>query len=408
MKSSHNARQNSAFTATLKYGAVNGAFWMLVSIIIGSFAPILLKSKQFSYSEIGIILSLSGVISILVQPFLASLADNMKQLSFKLFTFLVLLVIFFSSILLLLTPANPITTALLYIITATMIQSLPPILNSIAMEYVENDIPINYGLSRGAGSLSYGVIAYILGMGTVRFGAEIILPVFIGLLILTMVTVLLLDTPGKHKNTDMKALKKQDKSQNRPNIFEFFRTYPKFSFFLIGVTFTFIGHASINTYLTNVINYVGGNDASLGTAVILAAIFELAAMCTFALVVKKIKVPKLLMISFFCFFIKTFLMLIASNLIVIMAAQAFQMLAYGTFAPASVYYVNSIMGKQDKTRGQALLGVATMGLGSSLANFISGRLIDTAGLKSMLLFSVIVSFIGFIVVLFSIEEPKKL
>lgn len=58
---------------------------------------------------------------------------------------------------------------------------------------------------------------------------------------------------------------------------------------------------------------------------------------------------------------------------VLLLSQLCQFGAYAFFVPASVYYINERVPDQYKVTGQSALGMATMGLGGAVGNFLGGR-----------------------------------
>lgn len=73
----------------------------------------------------------------------------------------------------------------------------------------------------------------------------------------------------------------------------------------------------------------------------------------FQLFYEKTTSGKLVMLSFLFFFVKSVLFIFSNNIYFIFAFQMLQILGYGLFVPASVYYVNEIVDKNEKIRGQS-------------------------------------------------------
>ena len=75
---------------------------------------------------------------------------------------------------------------------------------------------------------------------------------------------------------------------------------------------------------------------------------------------------------------------LAPNLGWVLAVQPIQMLGYGLFTPASVYDGNENVSAADRVRGQAVMMIASNGLGSMLGNLLGGYVIDLDGVGAML------------------------
>ena len=175
--------------------------------------------------------------------------------------------------------------------------------------------------------------------------------------------------------------------------------------FVLGTVVVFFTHTIINNFFIQILTPIGGNESSMGTAVFLAAIVELPAMGLFNVIRKKVSCTKLLKISVVLFAVKHILIFLATNMTMIYIAQTLQMGAFAIFTPASVYYVNQIISKNDSVKGQSMV---TMGITASgiLANITGGILLDAVGVHQVLLIGGIVSVIGAIIVMFSLEETK--
>ena len=65
-------------------------------------------------------------------------------------------------------------------------------------------------------------------------------------------------------------------------------------------------------------------------------------------------------------------------------AQPLQLLGYGLFTPASVYFVNESVPEADRVRGQTVMMVASNGMGGMLGGLLAGWTLDMGGANWML------------------------
>ncbi len=328
-------------------------------------------------------------------------------------------IVYLLAFLLYITPGSFLLTAAIYVLINAFSYTLNPLFNSMALEYLNLGIPMNYGLARGMGSVSFAVMSYLLGYFVSRFGAEFLLSIFLMCYCFTILSAVLFKirmpesifsadlNPGSRISITQEE-EPNEKDKASAGILSFFMKYKKFTFFLIGVSMIFYSHSLINTYLINIMENVGGNSTDMGISLSIAAALELPAMAGFIYIMKKIKCCKLVVIAAFFFLIKTTVTWLAPNVFMVHLSQIFQMLSYALFTPASVYYVNSIVEDHDKVKGQAMLGVATVGIAGSIANITGGKILDTLGVPFMLMLGSIVTATGFIIVCFSRERtPAK-
>ena len=93
----------------------------------------------------------------------------------------------------------------------------------------------------------------------------------------------------------------------------------------------------------------------------------------------------------------------ADGMTMIYIAQAFQMGAYALFIPASVYYVNCKIAPQDMVKGQSFV-TTSMTVAGVFGNLIGGLLLDSVGVSQVLLISAVLSLIGAVIVVMSVEK----
>jgi PPP family 3-phenylpropionic acid transporter len=78
--------------------------------------------------------------------------------------------------------------------------------------------------------------------------------------------------------------------------------------------------------------------------------------------------------------------------------QIFEMPGYALYALASVYWVNETVAPGQRVQGQAWFTMAIT-LGSVLASFLGGFLLDWGGAEAILLFAVFTGGIGMVLLL---------
>jgi PPP family 3-phenylpropionic acid transporter len=154
--------------------------------------------------------------------------------------------------------------------------------------------------------------------------------------------------------------------------------------------------------MIQIITPLGGTEAQMGTAVFIAALLELPTMALIDKIMKKISVKNLLLISATAFLIKTLLMLLAPNMVVVYISQAMQMFAYAVFIPAGAYFVNQTMARLDQVKGQAYIN-CSITLGGVFSSLVCGRLLDIKGPHFMLIVSLAVTAIGLVIAFFALK-----
>ncbi|MBP9478966.1 MAG: MFS transporter [Sebaldella sp.] len=387
----------------IKFSAIQCTFMMSLSAILG-FSVILLQSRDFKSSEIGVILAIECIASVFSQTILGSFADKHKNILLKYIVIAVLIVSFIANLLLMFIPSTFWTVALIFTLIGMSEYSATSLINSLAIQFVNIGIPINFGLARGLGSFSYAIAGLMLGKLIVKFGAESILPVHGLFLFLVIIAVLLFNRPDKFQKTNVVELEETEKSVDK--LWVMILNNKALFYFLVSIVLIFISHGMLANFLPQIIEHVGGNSGDYGTAMFLAAMSEIPTMVFFSFFMRKTTSGKLVILSFFFFFIKSLLFYFSNTIPQIFAFQMLQILGYGLFVPASVYYVNEIVSENEKIKGQSLVTVASMGVGITIGNLLGGVTLDVFGVSTLLIFSTIFSFLGFLITFLTARKKK--
>lgn len=385
----------------IRFSSLQGLYWMCFCVLYG-FASVFLLEKNFDNQGIGFILAASNILSVIMQPTLGSLIDRLDKLSLKfvlssiviLTILLLILLSFFSNTMLL--------DALLYTLIASLTLTLQPLINSLAFEQINAGMVINYGLTRGAGSLSFGITSFLLGQLLSRYNASILPIICLGLYILLLILILSFPDINTNDSLSIPSIQPVEKLFTQESTIAFIKKYKHFGLLLIGIAFLFLFHTIVNTYLVQIVSSLGGNDADFGLALTTATIFELPAMLGFGYLQQKFKSGKMLVFASIFFVIRSFAFLFSTTLWMLVIAQVLQGFAFAVYTPAISYYVNKLMSRFDKIKGQTfVVGAAT--LGSVFGSIIAGWLLDSAGITVMLSVGSVSAFIGSLLVIYSVR-----
>lgn len=398
---------------TLKFGFIQSSYW-ISQCAINSFAAVYLHAKHFENTQIGFILSFAAILSMLLQPLVASFADKSKKITLRYMMLTLMFMVLGLGILLYLLPDSFLLITVIYILINAIEYTLNPLFNSLAMEYMNQGVPMNYGLGRGIGSIAFAIMSFALGYLVDTFNANVILPVFLLCYLLVILSTFLFKETLPSLSKEQQALfgpaetTESGKERASSNLFEFCINHRTFMVMLCGVAMVFYSHVLINTFLINIMENVGGNSSDMGLSLSIAAALELPTMALFILIVRKIKGSSLIKISALFFTVKALITLMATNVALVHVSMSLQLISFALFTPASIYYVNDLIEKENRVKGQSMLGVANIGVAGTLANLTGGRLLDTFGVEKMLLMGTVVTGIGFILICLSVKEPVKI
>lgn len=377
----------------IRYTLLQGLFWMAYSCYY-SFAAVFLLDRDFSSSEVGLLLAFSALCSVFLQPIIASIADRSQVFTLKRTFQLLIVVLAIPCILLPFDGLPKAVIAILYVILTMLGLSGQPLLSALGMQLIQNGIKFNFGLARANGSLSYAILTFFLGFIVVRFSTAS-LPV-VALVILILMFLLLTSIP-EMSNFRVNAARSDGNLQ-------VLQKNPDFLWLIVGISLIFISHSTINNYMIHILYHIGYGQTEFGQIMSYCAMIELPAMLLITHILRKMECRKLLRFTAVAFFVKVVFTTLAPNLLLMYGASSMQAIAFAPFTPAIVYYVSEILGQEDQVKGQALVTVGIT-IGNTLGSLLGGFLIDFQGIVFALSVCIVLCGIG--VVFFFRGTPKK-
>lgn len=386
----------------LKYSGIQMLYYGSFCALMG-YASVYLLDKGFSNSMIGISLALVSVIAVFAQPSVASFADKNQHIELRKIIAVILAITVVLSASMFLFGKGSILLLIAFIGVSTFMQTITPLLNSMAFVFEKHGIEINFGLGRGLGSAAYALVSMGLGYLVEDVGASILPLVYLIMNILLIIITYTFVIPQDENKKESKEEKEEKEEQL--SFINFAKRYKKIMIFIFGLVLVYFTHTIINNFFIQVITPIGGTESDMGTAVFLAAILELPAMIFFNNIREKISCTKLIMIAVIAFALKHTLTYFATNITIIYIAQALQMVSYAILTPASVYYANQIISQADLVKGQSMITMAYTASGI-IANLAGGILLDILGVKQVLLLGIIVSILGVVIVMLGVNDKK--
>ncbi len=391
--------------ATPRYTLMQSSYWASYCILL-TFSSVYLLSKGFPNAQIGVILSLASVISALLQPVVSRIADGLKNISLYQFSAGLIVVQLAGSILLGVLPGQ-VPQAVIYGVLIVVLQLILPLCNALGMDCLNRGVPLNFGVARGGGSIAYGVFSSLCGIMVLRFGEQslplamlaIHLVLFLSVATFRFRTVKQAEAPVEVAQEE-KAAPAADQPKGT-----FLKRYKWFLPLLIGVVLLFLSHNVLNTYAYQIVQPLGGTSEQMGNMLFIQSIAELPVMFGFFLLLKKASSRVWVGLSGISFFLHALGEWLAPTIGVIYAVQIFEMPGYALFTIASVYFVNETVAERDRVQGQAYIAMA-MTIGSVLASFAGGFLLDSLGVRLLLAFATVAGGVGMLL-LFPFAGKKK-
>ena len=383
---------------TFQYTFHQMTYWATAAGIV-SFATAFLLQKGFAASVVGTLLASGNLLSCTFQPILADWADRRggNVLKWMAAGLTAVSALCFLSIQLI--PLPGMAFGLLYVLGVFAFDSMNPLMNALNVSYMTNGYQINYGFSRGLGSLAYAFAALLVGKVMARFGADWMIWISLGLLFVNAIMAmsypsLVVSGSAKQENTGCCSIP------------VFFRRYRWYCVSLLGVMLLGMFHAMTENYLIEIVTPLGGDSGTVGVALFIATAVEAVVLVYFAKVRAKISDNWLLKIAGISFTLKAVLFLLASNVATIYMIQLLQATSYTLLAPTQMYYANNKIAPADMVKGQAFI-TASYTLGCAAGNFSGGQLVSAFGIRALLLAGIAIAAAGTTVFFLTVEKNDR-
>lgn len=371
-----------------RYGALQ-AVNFIATCTVCIFATIFLQSRGLSNTEVGVVTAGGCVLSVVFGPLLSGLISRARSLSIN-----AILQMMFAAcgILFLALVVLPIPVPLMMAAYATIyavLMSTPPLLSQICMDYLRQGERIDFGFTRGLGSVSYAVAAAVVGRIVNVSSPNVLAPIF-AVSCIAMVA-LLRGMPACEKPAIDAG---EDGGAKGVGMVGFMLRYRLLAVALIGFGLSFSASACLSTYLINIMTGLGGDASLYGIGIFVMALTELPAMMVVTPLRQRLGTGALFALGGLSYLFRNTLIATAPSLPVLFIGLLFQGLSYGTLSALFAYYVSEVCTSEDEMMGQTLINLMTAGIGATLGNFLGGVLQDGFGVGAMSAFAVAVSVAG--------------
>ena len=343
----------------VSYTLVHVVYWAMFAIFAG-YQTSLLLGRGFTSGEAGIFASIRCFAGILAQPLLGGWADRHPEVPIKRLLNACLVLALGVNVVFYTTRPGFWGTALIFLTLGILELNAYPLLDSMAVQFIAAGVDMSYSLSRGLGSLSYALACVVA-----------LYPAF-----------------------PKDALQAQGGGERPHSILYILKSSRPFTLTLVSLFFTLAAIMPIVSFMVNLVSDRGGDEGHLGLALFLMGASELPAALLFTPLFRRFGAAGTLRMSICFMAVKPLLFLLAPGLSGLLLVQPVQLLGYGLFTPASVYYANANVSPVDQVKGQSIMMIASNGLGAMFGNFLAGYAIDWGGADAMLGMCLVFGVIG--------------
>lgn len=386
----------------IEYFSLQSLFWMTYCMVVG-FSVTYLLSCGYSNSEAGYILASANICALILQPFLADLADHSKKINAMTILLISIAIIFVCSIGLFFISIRSAVLTLIYVVMITLANAVIAFLTSVQFLMDTSKSKINFGLCRAGGSLCFAILSALMGIMIERIGMKSI-PT--ALFIITLLIIALCMYITRHRINDKQTTGSALEKRQSSSLFVFFRENPKFMILSVAMLFIYYAHAFITNFTISIVRNVGGNHREMGYLIAFMALMELPGMIGFKEISRRFKVSSLLLFSMTMFSVKAIIVWLSPSLITLTFGFALQVVSFALYIPASVQYANIIIDEKDTVKAQMMFNFMQAG-GAVFSSIIGGWLIDFSGISHALLVGAILSCIGTMIAFMGIQNTKR-
>lgn len=334
-----------------------------INVLITSFLPILFIHKGLTKTEIGLVLSIGPIASLIAQPlsgyfsdlwmtnkkvilvFLAGLVCSSYFL-FQVQSFLFLLSAYFILIFFL----SPITA-----------QS-----DSLSQKTADH-LKISFGSIRLWGSAGFAITAVLAGQWFTKFGIEHLPWLFLFFSVVTIGFGLFIK--------DVKVSEK--KVSNRD--FIGLLTNRKFLLFLVVIVFAALAHRCNDSFVGLHLKQLGADEAVIGWAWFIGVMTEVIVLALSHLWFRHYHELTFIAFASFLFTLRFTIVALIQDPSIFLLAQPLHGLTFGVFFPAAFQYVTKIVNPEVQSTGHILLAMVIFGVSGIIGNLLGGLVMETYG-----------------------------
>lgn len=382
----------------LGFGGLQWFYWSGICTVAG-YLVVYLKSVGYNEFHTGVVLAAIAASSILGQPFWGSLCDRTGYMRN-----IIVLSLSVSAVAALIIPIASgyfIFIVLLCSSIAFTENSMPAVIDSWTLGHKAKKPWIDYGLTRGMGSLGFALTAVFMGIIIDRYGFNSMFYTHFIFIVFAIGFCFFIQPPGENPDTP--------KADNRGKIAISdikIKDSKKFIWLLLSSTIAFTGFRATMFFFPLLLTEKGGDNSHLGLALFIMASSEFPVLFFSGKLLEKFKDTTLITVAMFFLAVRIFLHIVTGSVEGLILIQATQGLSFALFLPASVFYIRRIA---PPGLSSTYLTVATssyLGIGGILGSFFGGLIIDRAGIYPMLWICLLTCIAGLSLFVFSGPNRK--
>ncbi|MFA9557038.1 MFS transporter [Evansella sp. AB-rgal1] len=332
--------------------------------VILMFVPLYLQELGLSTSQIGFIVAMGSVVSIVSQPMFGFISDktqSKRKVLFIIITLSLLISFAFFSV--------QTYHALLFwfILFMFFSRASGPLTESFTMQFALKNNK-NYGAMRAFGDIGTGTAAIAVGTLIGLIGIQYVGYIYAAFILLAIPIVFSLQEDNHNhvkKPTRFSYISIQQLLKNK--------RYISFVFICFII---FISHKMNDSLFSIYLSNLGANEAQIGKAWMLATFSSVPVFALTGVLIKKYHEMLLVSIASILYCVRWFLYGFFDNSEILTYLQLMQGITFPILFVAAFSYITKIIPKEASATGQLIFIAATMGIGGLIGSAGGGWLMD--------------------------------
>lgn len=373
---------------TARFSLIQMGYSIAAAGIVVTYLVPLYKYFGFSVTKIGMLTAIAYISSIVSEPFLGRLCDEKYKTSVVIMVAMILGIIAFSVIYF--CHRNMILIVLAVVILYSTTPSLAYLINQWSVNLKNSGMMINFGVSRAAGSLGYGVFVALFGKMLEIRGYEIILPVFAFFSLITIVLLVTVKMPFTKVTTEARTE------------VHYWKLLKSRTYILLAVAalLTFIGSYCITVFLSLRVEEIGGSISAYGEIILIEGVVEVIAILMYEYIAKYISNYWTMMICFMLSFISAIVMSFADTLSVMYVGMIIHGMFYGFYVSGIALYIPEIV-DQKFTYTAAAFVASCLGVAASITSLYVAFVTKIMSLQTTMQVAAVMPALAIVVFAFS-------
>lgn len=353
-------------------------FFHATNTIVLSFLPLFLQYKGLTGKEIGLVLAIGPLATIISQPFWGFLSDKYKTVK-KMLIISVIGMLLFSIIFF---KMDHLMTLLIFGALFYFFSSPVGALSDSLAQRQADHLNVSFGSIRTWGSIGFAFSSLIVGEILNMFGVQFIVWPYISFgLILLMIVFLITDVTSDSSPARLKDIKLL--ITNKP-----------FIIFLLLMMFITITHRANDSFIGIYIAELGGSERFVGISWFISLISEATIFALAFIWFNRKKALNLIVLASFIYVVRWLLFSFVDNPIHIIGLQVLHGFTFAIFYLAALDFVTRLIPNMLKATGHLIFYSTFFGISGIIGSLGGGFIIETFNGETLYLMSGIIAFIG--------------